>query len=157
MKQVARFEQSSREKQINPSSPQLIKADAPSVRESEVAGAGTFSRADFSSHAAALALGSARRQSAAQFFCPAVPDQHYKYSTAERECECERESQSVFSGARARSIYSEQKLWPLSRLFICRWGFESLGLCPNHESRKLLISTTNGKVANNTLTISRQL
>jgi hypothetical protein len=96
---VPRFEQSSRGKQINPSSPQLIKADAPSVREREVAGSGTFSRANFSSHSPSAR----RRQSAAQFFCAraAVPDQHYKYSTVE----CERESRRVYFLVRARGVY----------------------------------------------------
>jgi hypothetical protein len=102
---VPRFEQSSGGKQINPSSPQLIKADAPSVREREVAGAGTFSRADFSSHAAALALGSAQTK-CSTIFLPARPFPTSIINTALQSASARaRESESVFSGARARSIY----------------------------------------------------
>ena len=68
LKQVPRFEQSSRGKQINPSSPPLIKADAPSVREREVAGSAAPSepRQFF----IALALGSAQTKCSTIFLCP---------------------------------------------------------------------------------------
>lgn len=138
----------SRGKQINPSSPQLIKADAPSVRASGVAPSATQGMRRFF---IALALSSAQTKCSTIFFARPFPTSIINtalQSASERESEC------IFWCAREEYIYSEQKLWPLSRLFICRWGFKSLGLCPNHESRKLLISTTNGKVANNTLTIA---
>jgi len=70
LKQVPRFEQSSRGKQINPSSPPLIKADAPSVREREVAGSAAPSAAPIF-HRTRPRLGADKVQH--NFFVPARP------------------------------------------------------------------------------------